>query len=61
MPEIPVESIYVVEIEKGVEHLGAIATEVGSNVLKKGDMAIVREVINGDKKQYTSYVYDGSN
>lgn len=52
--------IFEVEIEAGADHVVAITTKVGENPLKNGDIAIVKELINGDKRQYTSYVYDGT-
>lgn len=38
--------------------IAAEATELGIT-LAKGDIAIVKETINGDKEQYTAYVYKG--
>lgn len=38
--------------------IAAKATEMGIT-LAKGDIAIVKETINGDKQQYTAYVYNG--
>ena len=38
--------------------IAAKATEMGVT-LAKGDIAIVKETINGDKQQYTAYVYKG--
>lgn len=38
--------------------IAAKATEMGIT-LAKGDIAIVKETINGDKQQYTAYVYKG--
>ena len=39
----------------------AISKVVGSTELAVGDIAIVKAGIAGDKKSYTSYVYDGAN
>ena len=39
----------------------AIAKVVGDTELAPGDIAIVKAGIAGDKKSYTSYVYDGEN
>lgn len=39
----------------------AIAAVVGDTELAVGDIAIVKAGIAGDKKSYTSYVYDGAN
>ena len=39
----------------------AISKVVGSTELTVGDIAIVKAGIAGDKKSYTSYVYDGAN
>lgn len=53
--------IFEIEIETGVNHETAIANEVGDTVLQNGDIAIVKELINGNKRQYTSYVYEDEN
>lgn len=53
--------IFEIEIEAGVNHETAIANEVGDTVLQNGDIAIVKELINGNKRQYTSYVYEDEN
>lgn len=47
-------NVTVIDVDKGnhQEHLPTGAA--------KGDIAIVREVIFGDKKQYTAYVYTGT-
>ena len=44
-----------IDVGRGVDHQGHLPTGAA-----KGDIAIVREVISGDKKQYTAYVYTGS-
>ena len=49
--------VYEVEIIAGADHETAIATIVGENELQDGDIAIVKELINGKKREYTAYVY----
>ena len=44
-----------IDVDRGVDHQTHLPTGAA-----KGDIAIVREVIFGDKKQYTAYVYTGS-
>ena len=44
-----------IDVGRGVDHQTHLPTGAA-----KGDIAIVREVIYGDKKQYTAYVYTGS-
>ena len=44
-----------IDVGRGVDHQTHLPTGAA-----KGDIAIVREVISGDKKQYTAYVYTGS-
>lgn len=52
---------YQVDVEAGADKVAAITAAVGSDELKAGDIAIVREAIHGDdKKQYTAYVYNGT-
>lgn len=64
IPDIPEDTgdahIYLVDVEKGGDHVEAITAKVGENVLHRGDIAIVHEPIDdeGLKKQYTAYVYD---
>lgn len=48
-------NVTVIDVGRGVDHQGHLPTGAA-----KGDIAIVREVISGDKKQYTAYVYTGS-
>ena len=38
----------------------AIARVVGASPLEKGDTAVVKALINGDKYEYTAYVYNGT-
>ena len=45
---------------EGQSHNDAIAAAAADLRLAKGDVAIVKETINGDKQQYTAYVYDGA-
>lgn len=52
---------YQVDIAAGADKLAAITTAVGSDELKAGDIAVVREAIHGDEqKQYTAFVYNGT-
>ena len=44
-----------IDVKKGDNHQKHLPTGAA-----QGDIAIVREVISGDKKQYTAYVYTGS-
>ena len=44
-----------IDVGRGVDHQTHLPTGAA-----KGDIAIVREEISGDKKQYTAYVYTGS-
>ena len=44
-----------IDVGRGVNHQDHLPKSAA-----KGDIAIVREVISGDKKQYTAYVYTGS-
>lgn len=53
--------IFEIEIEAGANHETAIANEVGDTVLQNGDIAVVKELINNDKYQYTAYVYKDGN
>lgn len=57
---IKTTQIFEVSVEKGADHVAAITTEVGDKELQNGDIAIVKEVIAGDKLEYTSYVYNGT-
>ena len=45
------------DIALGGDKAGALAEIVEP---KQGDIAIIRELINGTKKEYTAYVYNGS-
>lgn len=38
----------------------AIIRIVGSTAINKGDIAIIKELISGDKYEYTAYVYNGT-
>lgn len=49
--------VYETEIIAGANHETAITTIVGENELQDGDIAIVKELINGKKQEYTAYVY----
>ena len=48
-------NVTVIDVGRGVDHQEHLPTGAA-----KGDIAIVREVISGDKKQYTAYVSTGS-
>lgn len=52
--------VYTVEVDANEDHMTAITEAVGANELNKGDIAIVKELISDDKREYTSYVYNGS-
>lgn len=52
--------VFEVEVAAGGNHAEAIAAEVGETKLAKGDVAIVKELIVGDKYRHTAYVYNGS-
>ena len=53
-------AVYETEINAGTEHIEAITGVVDGAPLHAGDIAIVKELIAGDKRQYTAYVYDGA-
>lgn len=53
-------AVYETEINAGTDHIGAITGVVDGATLHVGDIAIVKELIANDKRQYTAYVYDGS-
>ena len=46
--------------ENGDTHTAAIASVVGTVTPIKGDVAIVKELITGDKYSYTAYVHNGT-
>lgn len=48
-------NVTVIDVGRGVDHQKHLPTGAA-----KGDIAIVREVISGDKKQYTAYVCTGT-
>ena len=50
--------VFHVEPQEGEDHMAAIARVVGSAELLTGNIAIVKELIAGDKHQHTAYVYD---
>lgn len=52
--------VYQTEINKGSDHQEAITSIVGAAELHNGDIAIVKERISGDKREYTAYVYNGT-
>lgn len=53
-------AVYETEINAGTDHIDAITGVVDGATLHVGDIAIVKELIADDKRQYTAYVYDGS-
>ena len=52
--------VYTVEVEADGDHMSAIEEAVGENELNKGDIAIVRETLVNNLKEYTAYVYSGT-
>lgn len=55
-----VAKVYQTEINHGTDHKEAITSVVDDASLHNGDIAIVKELISGDKREYTAYVYDGT-
>ena len=53
-------AVYETEINAGTDHIEAITGVVDGATLHAGDIAVVKELIAGDKRQYTAYVYDGT-
>lgn len=53
-------AVYETEINAGTDHIEAITGVVDGATLHVGDIAVVKELIAGDKRQYTAYVYDGT-
>lgn len=47
-------------LDTDADHMAAIARVAGEALLSAGDIAVVRELIAGDKYQHTAYVYDGN-
>ena len=54
-----VAKVYQTEINHGSDHMEAITSVVDSAPLHNGDIAIVKELIANDKREYTAYVYNG--
>lgn len=52
--------IYQIDWDGTGTQEAAITAEVGDDELQAGDIAIVKKVIDGDKKEYTAYVYNGA-
>ena len=52
--------IFEVVIQNNESHENAINTAVNNKELFAGDIAIVKDLIFGDKYQYTAYVYNGT-
>ena len=55
-----VAKVYQIEINAGADHKEAINGTTSGQDLHNGDIAIVKELISDDKRQYTAYVYDGT-
>lgn len=51
-------NIYVAENNDGGNDVDKITEVVGATPLQKGDMAIVKQTITGDKVEYRAYVYN---
>ena len=58
--DVVATQVYEVIPTESQSHVDAITAAVGENALVAGDIAIVKDVISGDKYQYTAYVYNGS-
>ena len=58
--DVVATQVYEVIPTEGQSHVDAITAAVGENALVAGDIAIVKDVLSGDKYQYTAYVYNGS-
>lgn len=58
--DVVATQVYEVIPTENQSHVDAITAAVGENALVAGDIAIVKDVISGDKYQYTAYVYNGS-
>ena len=54
-----IAKVYQTEINHGSDHMEAITSVVDSAPLHNGDIAIVKELIANDKREYTAYVYNG--
>lgn len=53
-------AVYIGDIVNGGDKEAGITTALDENEAHKGDICIIREAIADDKKQYTAYVYNGS-
>ena len=60
MNEMTKAQVFEVSPNENESHLDAIARVVGLATLKDGDIAIVKELIAGEKYQHTAYVYADS-
>lgn len=58
--DVVATQVYEVIPTEDQSHVDAITAAVGENALVAGDIAIVKDVISGDKYQYTAYVYNGT-
>ena len=58
--DVAATQVYEVIPVENQSHADAITAAVGQNALVAGDIAIVKDVISGDKYQYTAYVYNGT-
>ena len=52
--------VFEATLQEGETKEAAITRVVGSTTLVKGDVAVVKALISGDKYEYTAYVYNGS-
>lgn len=52
--------VFEATLADGETHSDAITRVVGEETIATGDIAIVKVLINGDKYQYTAYVYNGT-
>lgn len=48
-------------VDETIDHEALITEKVKNLTLYNGDIVIVKDLIDGDKWQYTAYVYDGAN
>jgi len=55
------EQVFQVDWDGTGTKEAAITAAVGAAELQAGDVAIVKQVIYGEKKEYTAFVYDGTN
>ena len=51
-------NIYIVDNNDGSNDIDKINAKLDGTTPQKGDMAIVKQVITGDKVEYSAYIYD---